>query len=85
MFASFEMEFTYLRMEVAIMHPLDRYRGEAVEVRDHLGNVHWGEIEWVDRRRGGMFLRNRFNRRRFFIPFFLLASIFLLRNRRRIF
>ncbi|MFY3792096.1 hypothetical protein ACOQFO_10520 [Ureibacillus sp. MALMAid1270] len=66
------------------MHPLDRYQGEAVEVRDRQGRVHYGEIEWIDPRRG-MFLRNRFNRRRFFIPFFLLASIFLLRNRRRIF
>lgn len=67
------------------MHPLARYQGEAVEVRDRQGRVHYGEIEWIDPRRGGMFLRNRFSRRRFFIPFFLLASIFLLRNRRRIF
>lgn len=67
------------------MYYLERYQGEAVVVRDWNGNVYWGEIEWIDRRRGGIFLRNRFNRRRFFIPFFLLASIILLRNRRRIF
>lgn len=72
-------------MEVDIVHSLDRYQGESVEVRDCHGKSYWGEIEWVDRRRGGVFLRNRINRRRFFLPFFLIASIFLLRNRRRIF
>ncbi|MGX9135012.1 hypothetical protein ACWV26_11660 [Rummeliibacillus sp. JY-2-4R] len=66
------------------MYPLDRYQGEEVEVRDCHGRVHFGVIEWVDPPRGGMFLRTRFNRR-VFLPFFLIASIFLLRNRRRIF
>ncbi len=50
------------------MHPLERYQGEAVEVRDRHGRVHYGVMEWVDPPRGGMFFRNRFNRRRFFIP-----------------
>ncbi len=52
-----------------------RNQGRAVEVRDHGGRVHRGVIGRVDPRRG-MFIHNGF--RRFFIPFFLIASLFLL-------
>jgi hypothetical protein len=63
---------------------LGRYQGEPVEVIDRNGWVHRGVIEWVDPVRGGMFLRTGFRRR--FIPFFLIAALFLLRfGRRRVF
>jgi hypothetical protein len=66
------------------MEYLARYQGEPVEVIDRNGWVHRGVIEWVDPVRGGMFLRTGFRRR--FIPFFLIAALFLLRfGRRRIF
>lgn len=57
--------------------------GEAVEIWDHHGRVYRGVIDGMDPR-GGVFLRDRFFRR-VFIPFFLIAAIILLRNRRRIF
>ncbi|AIE60316.1 hypothetical protein [Bacillus methanolicus] len=60
-----------------------RHYGQAVEVRDRFGRVHRGVIDGVNQTRG-MFIRSGFRRRRF-IPFFLIASIFLLRSRRRIF
>jgi hypothetical protein len=66
------------------MHPLVRYQGQAVEVRDRHGRVHRGVLEGMDPQRGGMFLRSSFFGRRF-IPFFLIATIFLLSSRRRIF
>ncbi|EKN67708.1 hypothetical protein M670_00316 [Schinkia azotoformans MEV2011] len=59
-----------------------RHRGQAVEVIERNGRVHRGIIEGVDPR-GGMFIRSGFRRR--FIPFFLIAAIFLLSRRRRIF
>lgn len=59
-----------------------RHRGQAVEVIERNGRVHRGIIEGVDPRRG-MFIRSGFRRR--FIPFFLIAAIFLLSRRRRIF
>ena len=60
------------------MHHLVRHQGRAVEVRDCHGRVHRGVMERVDPARG-IFVRRRF------IPFFLIASIFLLSTRRRIF
>ncbi len=65
------------------MDYLMSYRGQPVEVRDCHGRVYWGVMDGVDPR-GGIFLRDRFSRRRF-IPFFLIAAIFLLSTRRRIF
>ncbi|WP_041089571.1 hypothetical protein [Jeotgalibacillus soli] len=62
---------------------VSRHQGQAVEIRDHTGRIHRGVIEGTDPPRG-MFIRDRFRRRRF-IPFFLIASIFLLNRRRRIF
>ncbi|WP_044747759.1 hypothetical protein [Bacillus alveayuensis] len=59
-----------------------KYRGQAVEVIDRDGRVYRGVIDGVNQQRG-MFLRTGFRRR--FIPFFLIAAIFLLRGRRRIF
>jgi hypothetical protein len=60
-----------------------RYQGEPVEVIDRYGRVHRGVIDG-DPPPGGMFLRTGFGRR--FIPFFLIASLFLLRfGRRRVF
>ncbi|WP_081485627.1 hypothetical protein [Bacillus methanolicus] len=59
-----------------------RYYGQPVEVMDRYGRVHRGVIDGVNQTRG-MFIRSGFRRR--FIPFFLIASIFLLRRRRRIF
>ena len=64
------------------MHPLVRHQGQAVEVRDCHGRVHRGVLEGVDPARG-VFIRSGFSR--FFIPFFLIAAIFLLSSRRRIF
>lgn len=64
------------------MQGLMRYRGQAVEVIDKNGRVYRGVIDGVNQQRG-MFLRSGF--RRIFIPFFLIAAIFLLRGRRRIF
>ena len=52
-----------------------RNQGRAVEVRDHGGRVHRGVIGRVDPRRG-VFIHNGF--RRSFIPFFLIASLFLI-------
>jgi hypothetical protein len=57
-----------------------RYQGQAVEIRDHNGRVHRGMLEGIDPPRG-MFIHDGFRRR--FIPFFLIASIFLLSGRRR--
>jgi len=57
-----------------------RYQGEPVEIMDRYGRVHRGVIDG-DPPRGGMFLRTGFGRR--FIPFFLIAAIFLSRFRRR--
>lgn len=65
------------------MEHLMCYQGHPVEVCGHDGRSYWGVIDGMDPR-GGIFLRDRFSRRRF-IPFFLIAAIFLLRNRRRIF
>jgi small nuclear ribonucleoprotein (snRNP)-like protein len=59
-----------------------KYRGQAVEVIDRDGRVYRGVIDGVNQQRG-MFLRTGFRRRS--IPFFLIAAIFLLRGRRRIF
>jgi small nuclear ribonucleoprotein (snRNP)-like protein len=59
-----------------------KYRGQAVEVKDRNGRVYRGVIDGVNQQRG-MFLRTGFRRR--FIPFFLIAAIFLSRGRRRIF
>jgi hypothetical protein len=59
-----------------------KYQGQAVEVMDRDGRVYRGVIDGVNQQRG-MFLRTGFRRR--FIPFFLIAAIFLLRGRRRIF
>ncbi|MBS4194652.1 hypothetical protein [Lederbergia citri] len=64
------------------MHPLMRYRGEHVEVRDHHGRVHRGIIDG-DPSTGGIFLISPFNR--VFIPFFAIAFVFSFRLRRRIF
>lgn len=61
-----------------------RYQGQAVEVRGRDGRVYRGVIDGGDPPRG-MFIRDRFRRRRRFIPFFLIAAIFLSRSRRRIF
>jgi hypothetical protein len=57
-----------------------RYQGEPVEVIDRNGRVYRGVIDGVNPQ-SGMFLRTGFGRR--FIPFFLIAAIFLLRFRRR--
>lgn len=65
------------------MHHLVRYQGQAVEVRDRHGRIDRGVIEGVDPARG-IFVRTSFFNRRF-IPFFLIATIFLLSTRRRIF
>jgi hypothetical protein len=56
------------------------YYGEPVEVIDRNGRVYRGVIDGVNQQRG-MFLRTGFRRR--FIPFFLIAALFLLRFRRR--
>jgi ferredoxin-fold anticodon binding domain-containing protein len=64
------------------MHPLVRHRGQAVEVRDIHGRVHRGVLAGVDPARG-IFISSGFAR--FFIPFFLIATIFLLSTRLRIF
>ncbi|MFC3882366.1 hypothetical protein ACFOU2_02015 [Bacillus songklensis] len=61
-------------------HLVRRYQGEPVEVMDHYGRVYRGIIDG-DPPPGGMMLRTRFGRR--FIPFFLIAALFLLRFRRR--
>jgi hypothetical protein len=54
------------------------YQGQLVEVRGRDGRIFRGIIDGVNQQRG-MFLRtSRF--RRIFIPFFLIASIFLLRR-----
>jgi uncharacterized protein YqhQ len=66
-----------------VQHLVRRYHGEPVEVIDRYGRVHRGVIDGVNPQ-SGMFLRTGFGRR--FIPFFLIAAIFLLRfGRRRIF
>jgi hypothetical protein len=58
--------------------------GESIEIMDRYGRVHRGIVEGIDPVRGGMVLRTGFGRR--FIPFFLIAALFLLRfGRRRIF
>jgi len=49
---------------------LMRFHGRPIEVRDHFGRVHRGIMDGFDRRRRGVFIRDRF-RRRSFIPFFL--------------
>ena len=62
------------------------YQGQEVEVIDHNGRVYRGIIEGIGMNpHRGMFIRDGFRRR--FIPFFLIASLFLLggRRRRRIF
>jgi hypothetical protein len=64
------------------MHPLMRYRGEPVEIRDRDGRVYRGVIDW-DPPPGGMFLRTSFGRR--FIPFVAIVFVFSFRRRRRIF
>ncbi|MFC3882351.1 hypothetical protein ACFOU2_01930 [Bacillus songklensis] len=56
------------------------YYGEPVEVIDRNGRVYRGVIDGVNQQTG-MFLRTGFRRR--FIPFFLIAALFLLRFRRR--
>lgn len=56
------------------------YQGQLVEVRDRDGRVYRGIIDGVNQRRG-MFLRTS-PFRRIFIPFFLIASLLLLRPRR---
>ena len=58
-------------------NPLMRFHGQPIEVRDHFGRVHRGIMDGFDPRRRGVFIRDRF-RRRSFIPFFLIASLFLL-------
>ncbi len=65
-------------------HLIINHFGHEVEVRDHFGRVHRGFIDGMDPPRGGMFIRDPFFRRRF-IPFFLIAAIFLRRRRRRIY
>ena len=64
------------------------YQGQEVEVIDHNGRVYRGIIEGIGTNpHRGMFIHDGF--RRNFIPFFLIASLFLLsgrgRRRRRIF
>jgi hypothetical protein len=61
---------------------LMRFRGQPIEVRDRRGIVHRGIMDGFDPPRRGMFIRDRFGRRRF-IPFFLIFAIFS--RRRRIF
>jgi hypothetical protein len=58
-----------------------RYQGEPVEIMGRDGRIYRGVIDG-DPPPGGMFLRTGFGRRRF-IPFFLIAALFLLRFRRR--
>lgn len=60
-------------------HLVRRYQGEPVEVMDRYGRVHRGVIDG-DPPPGGMVIRTGFGRR--FIPFFLIAAIFLARFRR---
>jgi hypothetical protein len=57
--------------------------GREVMVMGRDGRFQRGFIDGVDPRRG-LFFRDGFRRRRF-IPFFLIAAIFLSRSRRRIF
>ncbi|MDM5248432.1 MULTISPECIES: hypothetical protein [unclassified Lysinibacillus] len=64
------------------MHQLCRHQGQAVEVRDIHGRVQRGILVGVDPARG-IFMRSGF--RTFFIPFFLIAAIFLISIGRRIF
>lgn len=64
------------------------HQGQYVEVIDHNGRVCRGIIEGIGSNpHRGMFIHDGF--RRTFIPFFLIASLFLLggrgRRRRRIF
>jgi hypothetical protein len=54
-----------------------RFRGQPIEIRDTRGGFHRGIMDGFDPRRRGVFIRDRF-RRRSFIPFFLIASLFLL-------
>ncbi|HWO75319.1 MAG TPA: hypothetical protein VNM69_05275 [Bacillus sp. (in: firmicutes)] len=60
-----------------------RYHGQAVDVIDRNGRVYRGIFEGTNQTRG-LFLRSRFGRRRFF-PFFIIAAVFVVRGRRRIF
>ena len=64
------------------MNSLMRFRGQPIEIRDHYGRMHRGIMDGFDPPRRGVFIRDRFRRRRF-IPFFLIAAIFS--RRRRIF
>ena len=64
------------------MNSLMRFRGQPIEIRDRYGRMHQGIMEGFDPPRRGVFIRDRFRRRRF-IPFFLIAAIFS--RRRRIF
>ncbi len=64
------------------MHPLMRYRGEHVEVRDKHGRCYRGVIDG-DPPPGGIFLISPFSR--VFIPFFAIVFVFSFRLRRRIF
>jgi hypothetical protein len=66
-----------------VMPILMRNMGREVIVMGRDGRMQRGFIDGVDPRRG-MFFRDGFRRRRF-IPFFLIAAIFLSRGRRRIF
>lgn len=66
------------------------YQGQEVEIIDHNGRVYGGIIEGIGcNPHRGMFIRDGFRRR--FIPFSLIAALFLLsgigrgRRRRRIF
>ena len=65
---------------------LMRFMGQPIEIRDRFGRMHRGIMDGFDPPRRGIFIRDPFFRRRF-IPFFLIASLFLLSfgRRRRIF
>jgi hypothetical protein len=53
-----------------------RNMGRSIMVRDNFGRRHFGRIDGFVPGRG-MFVRDRFFRRRF-LPFFLIASLFLI-------
>ena len=61
---------------------LMRFMGQPIEIRDRFGRMHRGIMDGFDPPRRGVFIRDRFRRRRF-IPFFLIFAIFS--RRRRIF
>ena len=56
---------------------LMRFHGQPIEMRDHFGRVHRGIMDGFDPRRRGVFIRDRFRRRRF-IPFFLIVPVSIL-------